>query len=137
MRALANCNNQAVCILMTPGIMTDGQQPAYFGERMTDEIQPIPAEQARAILEAAIRERLGDNWQDDEDGWALVSGHDYMARLTKGRTNLDFYVDLLGNVTVEEKAITLPQDSGRLIAWIFLMLSLGIAYLVARIAGLV
>lgn len=34
-----------------------------------------------------------------------------MARLTKGRTNLDFYVDLLGNVTIEQKEITLPQDS--------------------------
>jgi predicted chitinase len=104
---------------------------------MTDELQPIPADQARAILEAAIRERLGDDWEDDEDGWVRVTGHDYMARLTKGRTNLDFYVDLLGNVTVEEKPISLPQDSGRIIAWMFLLLSLGIAYLVARIAGLV
>jgi len=104
---------------------------------MPDEIQPIPADQARAILDAAIKERLGDDWEDDEDGWVLVTGHDYMARLTKGRTNLDFYVDLLGNVTVEQKEITLPQDSGRLFAWIFLILSLGIAYLLARIAGLV
>jgi hypothetical protein len=103
---------------------------------MPDEIQPIPADQARAILDAAIRERLGDDWEDDEDGWVLVTGHDYMARLTKGRTNLDFYVDLLGNVTIEQKEITLPQDSGRLFAWIFLILSLGIAYLLARIAGL-
>src|SRR5690349_10296841 len=103
---------------------------------MPDEIQPIPADQARAILDNAIKERLGDDWEDDEDGWVLVTGHDYMARLTKGRTNLEFYVDLLGNVTVEEKEITLPQDSGRLFAWIFLILSLGIAYLLAHIAGL-
>lgn len=103
---------------------------------MPDEIQPIPADQARAILNAAIKERLGDDWEDDEDGWVMVTGHDYMARLTKGRTNLDFYVDLLGNVTVEEKEITLPQDSGRLFAWIFLILSLGIIYLLAHIFGL-
>lgn len=103
---------------------------------MPDEIQPIPADEARAILDAAMRERLGDDWEDDEDGWVLVTGHDYMARVTRGRTNLDFYVDLLGNVTVEQKEITLPQDSGRIIAWLFLILSLGIAYLLARIAGL-
>lgn len=104
---------------------------------MPDEIQPIPAEQARAILEKAIRERIGEDWEDDEDGWVRVTGHDYMARLTKGRMNLDFYVDLLGHVTIEEKPITLPQDSGRIIAWLFLLLMLGIVYLVARIAGLV
>jgi hypothetical protein len=104
---------------------------------MTDDMQPIAAEHARALLEDAIRERLGADWEDDEDGWVRVTGHDYMARLTKGRTNLDFYVDLVGNVTVEEKPITLPQDSGRIIAWMFLLLSLGIAYLVARIVGVV
>lgn len=103
---------------------------------MTEEQPIIPPEQARAILEAAIRERLGDDWQDDEDGWAVVSSHDYMARLTKGRVNLDFYVDLLGNVTVEQKPISPGQDIGRLFAWLMLLLSLGIAFLLARIAGL-
>jgi len=103
---------------------------------MPDDIQPISPKQARAILEAAIRERLGDDWQDDEDGWVRVTGHDYMARLTRGRVNLDFYVDLLGNVTVEEKRINPGQDSGRLVAWLFLLLSLAIAFLLARIAGL-
>jgi hypothetical protein len=103
---------------------------------MTDEIQPIPPEQARALLEAAIREQLGDDWQDDEDGWTRVTGHDYMARLTRGRTNMDFYVDLLGNVTVEVRAIGPAQDSGRLIAWMFLLLSLAITFLLARITGL-
>lgn len=95
----------------------------------------IPPEEARAILEAAIRERLGDDWQDEEDGWVRLSGHDYMARLTRGRTNLDFYVDLLGNVTVEEKPISPGQDTGRLFAWMFLLLALVIALLLARIVG--
>jgi hypothetical protein len=103
---------------------------------MTDEIQPIPAEQARAILEAAIRERLGADWEDDENGWMVITSHDYMARLNKGRTNLDFYVDLLGNVTVEEKEISPGQDTGRLFAWMMLLLSLGVAFLLARVAGL-
>jgi hypothetical protein len=80
---------------------------------MTDEIEPIPAEQARVLLEQAIRERLGDDWKDDDSGWTKVTGHDYMARLTKGRVNVDFYVDLLGNVTVETSEINPAQDSGR------------------------
>lgn len=102
---------------------------------MTDNIQPISPEKAREILEAAIRERLGDDWRDDEDGWVIVTGHNYMARLNKGRVNLDFYVDLLGNVTVEQKEINPGQDTGRLVAWMFLLLALAIAFLVARIAG--
>jgi hypothetical protein len=102
---------------------------------MTDEIEPIPPEQARAILDAAMNERLGADWQDEESGWLLVTGHDYMARVTRGRINVDFYVDLLGNVTVEQKEINLAQSSGRMLAWTLLLLSLGIAYLLARIVG--
>lgn len=100
-----------------------------------DEIDPIPPEQARALLEAAIRARLGDRWDDEETGWALVSGHDYMARLTRGRVNLDFYVDLLGNVTVEEREIGPAQEHGRVVAWMVLLGSLLVALLVARLAG--
>lgn len=103
---------------------------------MDDKVEPIAPEQARQILEAAVRERLGDNWQDEDSGWAVVTSHAYMARLTRGRTNIDFYVDLLGAVTVEVKEISPVQDSGRLIAWLLLLLSLAIAFLVARIAGL-
>ncbi len=102
---------------------------------MTQEIQPIPGEQARAILEQAIRDRLGPDWDSEDSGWAVVSSHDYMARLNKGRVNMDFYVDLLGNVTVEEKAVNPGQDIGRLFAWMFLMLSLGAAFLLAKIIG--
>jgi hypothetical protein len=102
---------------------------------MTDEIQPIPGEQARVILEQAIRDRLGENWNAEDSGWAVINSHDFMARLNKGRINLDFYVDLLGNVTVEEKRINPGQDTGRLFAWMFLLLSLGIGFLVAHILG--
>lgn len=102
---------------------------------MTDDIQPIPGEQARAILEQAIRERLGENWDSEDSGWAVVSSHDFMARLNRGRVNVDFYIDLLGNVTVEEKAVNPGQDTGRLFAWMFLLLSLGIAFLLAKIVG--
>jgi hypothetical protein len=102
---------------------------------MSEELDPIPAEQARDLLEAAIRERLGDNWKDQEDGWVLVTGHDYMARLTRGRVNLDFYVDLLGNVTVEKSEQNVAQDSIRLVMFILLALSLVIAFLIVRIVG--
>lgn len=101
-----------------------------------DNIKPIPPEQARQILEAAIREQLGDNWQDEDSGWAVITSHAYMARLNRGRTNVDFYVDLLGNVTVETKEVNPAQDSGRLVAWLLLLLSLAIAFLLARIVGL-
>lgn len=99
------------------------------------EIEPISGPEARKRLEAAIRERLGDNWDDEDTGWAVVSRHDYMARLTRGRINLDFYVDLLGSVTVEQKELNPAQDSGRMIAWMFLLLAIAIAVLLARAVG--
>lgn len=102
---------------------------------MTDELDPISAEQARQILENAIVERLGEDWDDEERGWARVTGHDYMARLTRGGTNLDFYVDLLGNVTVKQSKLSLAQTSGGLLLWILLGLSIVIALLIVRIAG--
>ncbi|MFN8373329.1 MAG: hypothetical protein U0694_10705 [Anaerolineae bacterium] len=100
---------------------------------MTDEIEPISPEQARKVLDGAIQQKLGDHWEDE--GWVMVSGNDFMARLTRGRTNVDFYVDLLGSVKVEEKEINAAQDFGRQIAWIFLIASIVIALLIARIAG--
>jgi hypothetical protein len=102
---------------------------------MSDSIEPIPPEQARAILDQAMRERLGDDWEDESSGWQLVTGHDYMARVTRRDKNVDFYVDLLGNVKVEEKQINPAQASGRLVAWVLLLISLGVAYMLARAVG--
>lgn len=101
----------------------------------TTEIDPIPAEQAREILYAAIRERLGEHWNDEEKGWRIVTSHDYMARLTRGRWNIDFMVDLLGNVTIQEKPIDAAQIQGRLNAWLLLGASLVLALLLAYVAG--
>jgi hypothetical protein len=101
---------------------------------MADELEPISPEQARDILEAAIRQRLGDDWQDEDSGWVRVTGHDYMARVTKGRITLDFYVDLLGNVTVERVSSN-TAESVRLILWILLALSVVIAFLIVRIVS--
>ncbi len=104
------------------------------GETIT-EIETIEPEQARKLLEQAIREQLGEHWDDEETGWVRVTGHDYMARLTRGRKNMDFYVDLLGNVKFEEKELSPVQQQGRLIAWMILLGSLLIAYVVARLTG--
>jgi hypothetical protein len=100
---------------------------------MTDEIEPISPAQARKVLDEAILQKLGAQWEDD--GWIMVSGNDFMARMTRGRTNIDFYVDLLGEIKVEEKEINAAQDFGRQIAWIFLIASIVIALMLARIAG--
>jgi hypothetical protein len=102
---------------------------------MAEELDPIPPERAREILDAAIRERLGDDWEDEDKGWVRVTGHDYMTRVTRGRVNLDFYVDLLGNVTVEKSEHNISQDSIRLVLLILLALSIVIAFLIVRIAG--
>lgn len=102
---------------------------------MSEPLEPIPADEARARLERAIVERLGDDWQDEASGWLLVTGHDYMARLTRGRVNVDFYVDLLGEVTVETSEISPAQDSGRLVAFVLLLVSVGIAVMLARVVG--
>ncbi len=99
------------------------------------DIEPIPAEEARAILEAAIEERLGKHWRDEETGWQRITGHDYMARLNRGSQNIDFYVDLLGKVRIEEKALDAGQENGRAIAWMVLGGSLVVAMVIARIAG--
>ncbi|KXK50996.1 MAG: hypothetical protein UZ13_02089 [Chloroflexi bacterium OLB13] len=48
-----------------------------------EPVEPINAEQARSLLYQAIRDRLGEHWDDEETGWRLVTGHDYMARLTR------------------------------------------------------
>ncbi|MBL8146027.1 MAG: hypothetical protein JNL34_06560 [Anaerolineae bacterium] len=97
--------------------------------------EPISPEQARLALDRAMAERLGPDWQDEGSGWLLVTGNDYMARVTRGSFNLDFMVDLLGNVTIEEKPLSPAQTSGRLIAWTLLLLALGIVYLIARALG--
>jgi hypothetical protein len=99
------------------------------------EIEPISADQARAILQQAIRERLGDNWDDPDNGWTKVTGHDYMARLTKGKVNVDFYVDLLGNVTVEKSELNPAQDSAMLVAGMVLLVSILLAFMIARGLG--
>ena len=102
---------------------------------MTEQLEPIPPQQAKQRLEQAIREHLGDNWDDEYTGWITVSRHDYMARLVKGKRQIDFNIDILGEISIEETETNPVQDMGRLMAWLFLLGSLVIAFIIARIAG--
>ncbi|PJF28937.1 MAG: hypothetical protein CUN52_10950 [Phototrophicales bacterium] len=101
---------------------------------MSEEPAIITAQQARQTLDDAIRQKLGDDWRDR---WEIISGHDYMCRLTDGDQNIDFYVDLLGNVTIEEKGQDVTHNAGRIVAWLVLGVSLLLAYTIARIAGVI
>jgi len=98
-----------------------------------NDLDPISPKEAQVQLEQAIIDRLGEDWESEDSGWLIVDRTAYQARLTKGKVNLDFYVDLLGDVTIEEKQTTLVQESGRWIAWLLLALSLAIALTIAQI----
>jgi len=101
---------------------------------MNDIPTPISGDEARERLHAAIVQRLGETWDDPETGWAVISRHDFMARLTNGKRVIDFYVDLLGEVRVEDKAPS-TEDRGRIIAGILIALSLMAAIALARAMG--
>lgn len=92
------------------------------------EIDPIAPDDARQALERATAPYLAD-------GWIVLVEHDFMARLTKGRRNLDFYVDLLGEVQVEESDLSPVQDAGRLVAWLLLVVAFLLAVALASALG--
>jgi hypothetical protein len=100
----------------------------------TDPIEPIPAEQARQRLAEHIVQTLGPTWDDPERGWSVISRTDYAARLTDGKRVLDFYVDLLGEVSLKERPAT-TEDRGRVIGAMLLAALLMLAVLVARASG--
>jgi hypothetical protein len=100
----------------------------------TDDIEPIAAQDARAAIEQAIIERLGENWQE---GWLLVHDNGFLVRLNKDEINLDFLADLLGNVEVTEKQANPLQLSGKFLAWMILGTSIFIAIAIAAILGII
>ena len=102
---------------------------------MNDTPTPISGDEARERLRDAIVQRLGVAWDDPETGWAVISRHDFMARLTNGKRVMDFYVDLLGEVRIEEKAPS-TEDRGRIIAGILFALIVMAAIALARAMGL-
>ena len=99
------------------------------------DVELIAPAEARRALMAAIVERLGANWDDEDTGWSIVHDTDYLIRLTRGQINLDFQYDLLGVFTVTEREINPLQASGKLIAWMVLIASLALAFLLASLAG--
>lgn len=105
---------------------------------MTPHEEPdvIPAEEAKKLLKTAIAEHLGDNWNDADKGWRVVTNHDYMARLNKGRVNIDFYVNYFdGSVTIERSGVNAGQEAGGITAVILLVLVVLFALVAARVLG--
>jgi hypothetical protein len=76
---------------------------------MSEEVQIVEPDEAAAILEPLVEELQAE-------GWVVIVQHDYMARLTRGRRNLDLEVTLLGEVLREEKPLSLVQESGQMVA---------------------
>ncbi len=79
------------------------------------EVEPIDPEAAAALLDGAIRPYL-------DEGWHILDRSAYAVRLTRGMRNLDVRVDLLGQVEQQESGLTPLQDSGRLMAWVLLLI---------------
>lgn len=102
---------------------------------MLNAPEPISPAQARARLQEAIRQRLGEDWREAENAWLVVHESDYLIRLNKGVLNLDFQCDLLGVVSVSESPANPVQMSGRLIAWMVLGASLLVALAIANALG--
>lgn len=98
-----------------------------------DEIEIATPEQQRAAIEAAIVERLGDNWEKE---WLLVHDANDLVRLNKGDINLDFQADLLAEVDIIEREANPLQLSGRLVAFTILGLFLFVALAIASVAGI-
>jgi len=93
------------------------------------EIEPVSPQDAQAILQKALEPYLAD-------GWRVVDRSAYIARLTRGTHNLDVQVDLLGTVEKREAGLTPLQESGRLTAWMLLLVSLLVALALAAALGL-
>jgi hypothetical protein len=98
-----------------------------------EEIEPASPQEQRIAIDTAILERLGDNWRRE---WILVHDANDLVRLNKGKINLDFQADLLAKVEIIEREANPVQLSGRMIAWVILAASLGVALVIAAIAGI-
>ena len=97
---------------------------------MNDEVDPIEPEAARQILDEALQPYL-------EDEWFLVAHDDYSAHLTKGGRNVNIRVDWLGKVEVEEYGLRPSQTTGRLVAWVLLIVAFLVVLALASALGLV
>lgn len=106
---------------------------------MTDQPEPeiIPADEAKDILYTAITAELGHGWDDADSRWTIVTNTAYMARLNKGRVNVDFHVNYFdGEVTVETSEIDHGQETGRIFAWMMFGLFIVLVLATVRALGL-
>ena len=101
----------------------------------TDAIQPVSVETARAAIEAAIVAKLGADWNDEDSPYLLVHDAPYLVRINRGATNLDFQCDLLGEVEIIERPVNPAQTGGRLIAWMVLLATMLVVFVLASLAG--
>lgn len=96
---------------------------------MDDLLDPIPPEQAAAIIEPKLQELQAQ-------GWKLISATDYSARLIRAKMNLDVWVDLLGEIEMQEKPTTLLQETGQIIAILFLILVVLFVLVILSLLGI-
>lgn len=101
-------------------------------QQADDEIEIATPEEQRIAIDAAILERLGENWKKD---WILVHDANDLVRLHKDEINLDFHADLLAEVNIIEREANPLQLSGRLIAFAILGSFLFLAFAIASVAG--
>jgi hypothetical protein len=103
-----------------------------------EEPQILQPEDAKEILRAAITEKLGAGWDDADSKWEIVTSTAYMARLNKGRVNVDFYVNYFdGEITIETGEIDHGQDTGRIFAWMMFGLFVVIVVMLAQTFGVI
>ena len=95
---------------------------------MSDEVQIVEPDEAAAIINPVIEEL-------EADGWVVIVQNDYMARLTRGRRNLDLEVSLLGELHREEKPLSLVQESGQMVAILLVLISILAAISAASALG--
>jgi hypothetical protein len=98
-----------------------------------EEIKTASPQEQRAAIDAAMLERLGENWRRD---WIVVHDSNELVRVNKDKINLDFQADLLAQVEIIEREASPLQLDGYLIGWIVLIASLAVALTIAAIAGL-
>jgi hypothetical protein len=96
---------------------------------VTNPIEPILPEEAAAIIESKLAEL-------EREGWKVVVQHDYMARLNRQHENLEVHIDLLGNIRIDEKPLTILQESGRIIAILLFLIMILFILAILSILGL-
>ena len=94
------------------------------------EIEPINPEAAAALLDSAIQPYLAEEWH-------ILDRSAYAVRLTRGLRNLDVRVDLLGQIETQESGLSPLQDSGRLMAWMLLLVTLLVVMAIATALGII